>query len=78
MHHREAHRPASGRPANTAAATTLRAVTAPRALILGVAGQDGSYLAELLIARGYAVTGLVRRAPDPGAFPNLAAVADRI
>jgi GDPmannose 4,6-dehydratase len=32
------------------------------ALILGITGQDGSYLAELLLARGYAVHGLVRRA----------------
>jgi GDPmannose 4,6-dehydratase len=64
-----------GSPANNLAATTLRAVTAPRALVLGIAGQDGSYLAELLVARGYAVTGLVRRAPDPAAFENLAAVA---
>jgi GDPmannose 4,6-dehydratase len=53
-------------------------VTAPRALVLGIAGQDGSYLAELLLARGYAVTGLVRRAPDPAAFPNLVAVADAV
>ena len=53
-------------------------MTAPRALVLGISGQDGSYLAELLVARGYAVTGLVRRAPDPAAFPNLAAVAQDI
>jgi GDPmannose 4,6-dehydratase len=32
-----------------------------KALITGVTGQDGSYLAELLIERGYAVYGLVRR-----------------
>jgi GDPmannose 4,6-dehydratase len=32
-----------------------------RALITGISGQDGSYLAELLIARGYEVHGLVRR-----------------
>jgi GDPmannose 4,6-dehydratase len=31
------------------------------ALITGITGQDGSYLAELLIAKGYAVHGLVRR-----------------
>jgi GDPmannose 4,6-dehydratase len=48
-----------------------------RALILGAAGQDGSYLAELLDARGYAVTGLVRRPLDQ-AIPNLEAVRDRI
>ena len=33
----------------------------PRALITGVTGQDGSYLAELLLAKGYEVHGLVRR-----------------
>ncbi|NJL44932.1 MAG: GDP-mannose 4,6-dehydratase [Leptolyngbyaceae cyanobacterium SM2_3_12] len=32
-----------------------------RALITGISGQDGSYLAELLIAKGYEVHGLVRR-----------------
>jgi GDPmannose 4,6-dehydratase len=31
------------------------------ALIIGVTGQDGSYLAELLLAKGYEVTGLIRR-----------------
>jgi GDPmannose 4,6-dehydratase len=52
-------------------------VTAPRALILGAAGQDGSYLAELLVGRGYAVTGLVRDRLDDE-IPNLAAVRDRV
>lgn len=33
-----------------------------RALITGITGQDGSYLAELLLAKGYSVHGLVRRA----------------
>ena len=33
-----------------------------RALITGVTGQDGSYLAELLLAKGYEVHGLIRRA----------------
>lgn len=32
-----------------------------KALILGITGQDGSYLAELLLDKGYAVTGLTRR-----------------
>jgi GDPmannose 4,6-dehydratase len=32
-----------------------------RALITGITGQDGSYLAELLLSRGYEVHGLVRR-----------------
>jgi len=33
----------------------------PRALITGITGQDGSYLAELLLAKGYEVFGVVRR-----------------
>ena len=32
-----------------------------RALITGITGQDGSYLAELLLSKGYAVHGMVRR-----------------
>ena len=35
------------------------------ALITGITGQDGSYLAELLIEKGYQVHGLVRRASLP-------------
>lgn len=33
----------------------------PRALITGITGQDGSYLAELLLSKGYEVVGVVRR-----------------
>jgi GDPmannose 4,6-dehydratase len=33
----------------------------PRALITGITGQDGSYLAELLLSKGYDVYGLIRR-----------------
>jgi len=36
-----------------------------RALITGITGQDGSYLAELLLGKGYEVFGLVRRAATP-------------
>jgi GDPmannose 4,6-dehydratase len=36
--------------------------SAKRALITGITGQDGSYLAELLLAKGYEVHGLIRRA----------------
>ena len=32
-----------------------------RALITGITGQDGSYLAELLLAKGYEVHGIIRR-----------------
>jgi GDPmannose 4,6-dehydratase len=34
---------------------------AKRAVITGISGQDGSYLAELLLEKGYEVTGIVRR-----------------
>lgn len=34
---------------------------AKRALITGITGQDGSYLAELLLEKGYEVHGLIRR-----------------
>lgn len=33
-----------------------------RALITGITGQDGSYLAELLLEKGYEVHGIMRRA----------------
>ena len=39
----------------------LMAVTSKRALITGITGQDGSYLAEFLLDKGYEVHGLVRR-----------------
>jgi GDPmannose 4,6-dehydratase len=32
-----------------------------RALITGITGQDGSYLAELLLGKGYEVHGIIRR-----------------
>ncbi|MGW4517234.1 GDP-mannose 4,6-dehydratase [Streptomyces sp. NPDC004393] len=37
-------------------------MTARKALITGITGQDGSYLAELLLEKGYTVHGIVRRA----------------
>jgi GDPmannose 4,6-dehydratase len=46
------------------------------ALITGVGGQDGSYLAELLLGKGYRVVGLVRPGAEP--YPNLAAIEDEI
>ena len=33
----------------------------PKALITGITGQDGSYLAETLLDKGYEVIGMVRR-----------------
>src|SRR5438477_10439338 len=38
---------------------------ATRALITGITGQDGSYLAELLLEKGYDVYGMVRRSSAP-------------
>src|SRR5258708_38207323 len=35
---------------------------AKKALITGITGQDGSYLAELLLGKGYEVHGIIRRA----------------
>ena len=52
-----------------------------RALITGITGQDGSYLAEFLIAKGYEVHGIVRRIAleDPEhRLARLASVRDRI
>lgn len=48
-----------------------------RALITGITGQDGSYLAELLLEQGYEVHGLVRTTPD-GNFEGLRSVQDRV
>ncbi len=41
--------------------------TMPRALITGITGQDGRYLAELLIGKGYQVHGLIRGQNNPKA-----------
>lgn len=51
--------------------------TQRRALITGIAGQDGSYLAELLVGKGYHVEGVVEGDPDLD-HPLLAAVRGRL
>lgn len=52
-------------------------MAAARALVTGIGGQDGSYLAELLLSRGVEVIGVER--PDRvGASPHLIALQDRI
>jgi GDPmannose 4,6-dehydratase len=48
-----------------------------RALITGVTGQDGSYLADLLLEKGYEVHGMVRRASTEK-FDRLEHIRDRI
>ncbi len=49
----------------------------PRALITGITGQDGSYLAEFLLERGYEVFGLVRRTSHHS-FERIEHLLDRI
>lgn len=49
----------------------------PSALITGITGQDGSYLAELLLEKGYDVHGLVRRASTEK-FERIDHLKDRI
>jgi GDPmannose 4,6-dehydratase len=48
-----------------------------RALITGITGQDGSYLAELLLDKGYEVFGLVRRAATPST-ERITHILDRV
>ena len=50
---------------------------ARRALITGITGQDGSYLAELLLEKGYEVHGMVRRASTES-FQRIVPIRDRI
>ena len=48
-----------------------------RALITGITGQDGSYLAELLLEKGYEVHGVVRRSSTES-FERIEHLADRV
>ena len=50
---------------------------AKRALITGITGQDGSYLAELLLDKGYEVFGVIRRAATPST-ERIEHILDRI
>ncbi|MGQ0639645.1 MAG: GDP-mannose 4,6-dehydratase [Gemmatimonadaceae bacterium] len=50
----------------------------PTALITGITGQDGSYLAELLLAKGYRVFGTSRRGADATRHENLRAIGERL
>ena len=52
-------------------------MTGRRALITGITGQDGSYLAEFLLEKGYTVYGMVRRASSDH-FSRIAHLQDRI
>lgn len=50
---------------------------AKRALITGITGQDGSYLAELLLQKGYEVIGMVRRSSTVN-FERIAHIQDEV
>jgi len=50
-----------------------------KALITGITGQDGSYLAELLLSKGYEVHGLIRRtALYPESLKNIEHIKDKL
>ena len=48
-----------------------------RALVTGITGQDGSYLAELLLSKGYQVYGVVRRLSIPN-YSNIGGIVDKV
>src|SRR5919108_5997730 len=50
---------------------------APSALITGITGQDGSYLAEFLLDKGYEVVGMVRRSSTVN-FERIAHIQDKL
>ncbi len=52
-------------------------MTARRAFITGITGQDGSYLAELLLEKGYEVVGMIRRTSSPN-LERITHLLDRV
>ncbi|MES2464834.1 MAG: GDP-mannose 4,6-dehydratase [Armatimonadota bacterium] len=58
-------------------ATNLEETNGKTALITGITGQDGSYLAELLLSKGYTVYGVVRRASTEN-FERIAHLTGRV
>jgi GDPmannose 4,6-dehydratase len=52
-------------------------IMSKRAIITGITGQDGSYLAELLLSKGYEVVGTARRASAPN-FWRIQSLLDRV
>jgi len=55
----------------------VKAMATKKALITGVTGQDGSYLAELLLSEGYEVIGVVRRSSTVN-FERIAHIQDQL
>ncbi len=64
-------------PSPPAVATLCAVSVAPSALVTGITGQDGSYLAELLLEKGYRVHGLVRRSSTER-FERIEHLRDRV
>jgi GDPmannose 4,6-dehydratase len=52
-------------------------IKTPVALITGISGQDGSYLAELLLSKGYIIHGMIRRSATPNT-KNIDHIIDKI
>lgn len=52
-------------------------MTKRRALVTGITGQDGSYLADLLLAKGYEVHGMIRRV-STGKLDRIRHIVDRV
>ena len=77
MRSSEVHHPAALAEESGRAARYPPRMTTKRALITGVTGQDGSYLAEFLLDKGYEVGGVVRRASTEG-NERIAQIVDQI
>ena len=64
-------------PCRREAEIVFESLPMPTALITGVTGQDGSYLAEFLLQQGYRVVGMVRRTSTLN-FHRIAHIQDRL
>jgi GDPmannose 4,6-dehydratase len=64
-HRSQVHSIPSSLAARTSGTAQPRGGPMPRALITGITGQDGRYLAELLIGKGYQVHGMIRGQNNP-------------
>src|ERR1700719_3153658 len=62
---------------SAAAGGTERSMASKTALITGITGQDGSYLAEFLLSKGYDVCGIVRRSSVKN-FERLESIMSKI
>src|SRR5579884_865703 len=69
--------PCCGRPWPLMRWCAVRGAGMRTALITGITGQDGSYLAELLLEKGYRVFGVVRRSSTES-FERIAHIKDRL